>query len=69
MSEPHHRGRSWTFIAAFTLIIVLNIGEGIDQGFDFWDGIVIGVSAFFILQAVSRLRQRPEQDSNLRPTP
>lgn len=61
MAEPQHRGRSWAFLAAFTLIIVLNVGEGIDQGFDFWDGIVIGVSAIFILQAVTQLRQRPEQ--------
>jgi hypothetical protein len=31
MAEPHHRGRSWLFIAAFTLILVLELGEGIDQ--------------------------------------
>jgi hypothetical protein len=29
MAEPHHRGRSWMFIVAFTVIIALNIGEGI----------------------------------------
>jgi hypothetical protein len=33
MAEPHHRGRSRAFILAFTVIIALNIGEGIDQGF------------------------------------
>ena len=60
MAEPHHRGRNWAFIAAFTLIIVLNIGEGIDQGFDVWDWLVIGVSAAFIVQAISRLRASPE---------
>jgi hypothetical protein len=38
MAEPHHRGRSWRFIAAFTVIIALSIGEGIDHGFDFWMG-------------------------------
>ena len=59
MAEPHHRGRNWAFILAFTVIIVLNIGEGIDQGFDFWDLLVIGISAVFIVQAVSRLRSRP----------
>jgi hypothetical protein len=58
--EPHHRGRNWAFIVAFTVIIALNIGEGIDQGFDFWDWLVIGVSAAFIVQAASRLRSSPE---------
>ena len=60
MAEPHHRGRSWAFIVAFTVIIALNIGEGIDQGFDFWDWLVIGISAVFIVQAVSRLQSSPE---------
>lgn len=60
MAEPHDRGRSWAFIVAFTVIIALSIGEGIDQGFDFWDWLVIGVSAVFIIQAVSRLRSGPE---------
>jgi hypothetical protein len=60
MAESHPRSRSWAFIVAFTVIIALNIGEGIDQGFDFWDWLVIGVSAAFIVQAVSRLRTSPE---------
>jgi hypothetical protein len=60
MAEPHHRGRSWAFVVAFTVIIVLNVGERMDQGFDFWDWLVIGVSAVFIVQAVSRLRASPE---------
>jgi hypothetical protein len=60
MAEPHHRGRNWMFIVAFTVIIALNVGEGIDQGFDFWDWLVIGVSAAFIVQAATRLRASPE---------
>ena len=60
MAQPDHGGRNWAFIVAFTVIIVLNVGEGIDQGFDFWDWLVIGVSAVFIIQAVSRLRSSPE---------
>jgi len=60
MAEPHHRGRQRLFIVAFTVIIALQVGEGIDQGFDVWDWLVIGVSAVFILQAVSRLRASPE---------
>jgi hypothetical protein len=60
MAEPRHRGRSWAFVVAFTVIIVLNIGEGMDQGFDFWDWLVIGISAAFLIQAISRLRPRPE---------
>jgi hypothetical protein len=60
MAEPHHRGRSWAFVVAFAVILVLNIGEGMDQGFDFWDWLVIGVSTVFLIQAVSRLRSSPE---------
>jgi hypothetical protein len=60
MADPHHRGRNRLFIVAFTVIIVLQIGEGIDQGFDVWDWLVIGVSAAFIVQGVSRLRASPE---------
>jgi hypothetical protein len=60
MAEPHHRGRQWLFVLAFAVIIVFNVIEGIDQGFDVWDWLVIGVSAAFIVQAVSRLRTSPE---------
>ena len=60
MAEPHHRGCQRLFIVAFTVIIVLQVGEGIDQGFDVWDWLVIGVSAAFIVQAVSRLRTTSE---------
>ena len=43
-------------IAAFTLIIAVNIGEGIDQGFDIWNWILIAIGAVFIVQAAYRLR-------------
>ena len=56
MAESHHRGRSWATIAAFTLIIAVNIGEGIDEGFDFWNWLLIAIGAAAILQAVSRLQ-------------
>ena len=48
------------FILAFTVIIVLNVGEGIDQGFDIWNWLVIAVSAVFIAQNVSRLQAGSE---------
>ena len=60
MAEPHHRGRSWAFAVAFTVILVLNVVEGMDQGFDVWDWLVIGISAAFLIQAISRLRSSPE---------
>ncbi|HEX5574887.1 MAG TPA: hypothetical protein VFX42_03345 [Gemmatimonadales bacterium] len=60
MAEPHHRGRQRLFILAFAVIIVFNVIEGIDQGFDVWDWLVIGVSAAFIVQAVSRQRTTSE---------
>lgn len=56
MAEPHPRVRSWGTVAAFTLIIAVNIGEGIDEGFDFWNWLLIGLGVVFILQAVYRLR-------------
>ena len=56
MARSHSRVRSWGTIGAFTLIVALTIGEGVDEGFSLWDWLVIGVSAIFILQAVSRLR-------------
>ena len=55
MARSDSRVRSWATIAAFTLIIALTIGEGVDEGFSFWDWLVIGVCAVFILQAVFRL--------------
>jgi hypothetical protein len=59
VAKPDSRVRSWGTIGAFALIIAITVGEGIDEGFSVWDWLVIGVSAVFILQAVSRLR-RPE---------
>ena len=56
VAESHHRGRNWATIAAFTLIIAVNIGEGIDQGFDIWNWILIALGAVFIVQAAYRLR-------------
>jgi len=43
-------------IAAFALIIAVNIGEGIDMGFDFWNWLLIALGAAAILQSVYRLR-------------
>jgi hypothetical protein len=57
MARSHSRVRNWGTIGAFTLIVAITIGEGIDEGFSFWDWLVIGVSTVFILQAVSRLTQ------------
>jgi hypothetical protein len=55
-AEPHPRIRSWATIAAFTLIVALEIGEGIDQGFDFWNWLLIALGAVFIVQAGYRLQ-------------
>ena len=56
MAESHSRTRSWGTVAAFTLIIAVNIGEGIDEGFDFWNWLLIAIGAAAILQSVYRLR-------------
>ena len=56
VAESHSRVRSWGTVAAFALIIAVNIGEGIDEGFDFWNWLLIALGAVFILQAVYRLR-------------
>jgi hypothetical protein len=55
VAKSDSRVRSWATIAAFTLIVALTIGEGVDEGFSFWDWLVIAVGAAAILQAVSRL--------------
>jgi hypothetical protein len=55
-AESHPRIRQWGVIAAFTLIIVVEIGEGIDQGFDFWNWLLIALGAVFIVQAAYRLQ-------------
>lgn len=56
VAEPRDRGRSWWTIAAFTLIIAVNIGDGIDDGFSVWNWILIALGVVFIVQAASRLR-------------
>ena len=56
MANSHPRSRSWATIAAFTLIIVVEIGEGIDQGFDIWNWVLIALGVVFIVQAVARLQ-------------
>ena len=55
VAESHSRVRSWGTVAAFTLIIALTVAEGVDEGFSFWDWLVIAVGAVFILQALFRL--------------
>ena len=57
MAEPHSRVRNWGTIAAFTLIIALTIGEGIDEGFSVWDWLIMAAGAVFIVQAIFRLDQ------------
>jgi len=56
VADSHSPVRSWGTIAAFALIIAVNIGEGIDMGFDFWNWLLIALGAAFILQAMYRLR-------------
>jgi hypothetical protein len=56
VAESHHRGRQWATIAAFTLIIAVNIGDGIDDGFSVWNWILTALGVVFIVQAASRLR-------------
>ena len=56
MAESHHRGRSWWTIAAFTLIIAVNIGDGIEDGFSVWNWILIALGVVFIVQAALLLR-------------
>jgi len=55
VAESHSHTRRWGTIAAFVLIIAVNIGEGIDMGFDFWNWLLIAIGAAAILQAVYRL--------------
>ena len=56
MAESRHRGRSWATIAAFTLIIAVNIGDGIDDGFSIWNWILVALGVVLIVQPASRLR-------------
>jgi hypothetical protein len=58
MAEPHSRVRNWATVAAFTLIIALTVADGVDQGFSVWDWLIIAAGVVFILQALSRLKER-----------
>jgi hypothetical protein len=55
VAESHSRVRSWATVAAFTLIVALTVAEGVDEGFNLWDWLVIAVGAAFIVQALVRL--------------
>jgi hypothetical protein len=57
VAESHSRFRSWATVAAFTLIVVLTVAEGVDEGFSVWDWFVIAVGVVFILQALFRLKE------------
>ena len=46
------RRQAWLFIAAFGLIVALDIGDAIDEGFDVWNGLVIAVCVAFLVRAV-----------------
>ena len=59
LREPQSRFRAHAFIAAFTLIIVLTIAEGIDDGFSVWDYLVMAVGVVFIIQSILRLKDTP----------
>jgi hypothetical protein len=57
VAESHSRVRSWATVAAFSLIIVLTVADGVDDGFSVWDWLIIAAGVVFILQALFRLRQ------------
>jgi hypothetical protein len=46
------RTRAWRFLIAFTVIGILTVIEGVDDGFTVLNWVVIGVSVVFALQAV-----------------
>jgi hypothetical protein len=57
-----NRTSAWWFLIAFTVIGVLTIIEGINDGFTFLNWVVIAVSVVFALQAVWTLaRDRSSQ--------
>jgi MFS superfamily sulfate permease-like transporter len=57
VAESHSRVRSWGTVAAFTLIIVLTVADGIDEGFSVWDWLIIAAGVVFIVQALLRLKE------------
>jgi hypothetical protein len=57
-----NRISAWWFLSAFTVIGVLTIIEGINDGFTFLNWVVMAVSVVFALQAVWTLaRDRSAQ--------
>ena len=57
-----NRTSAWWFLIAFIVIGVLDIIEGVTDGFTFINWVVIAVSVAFALQAVWTLtRDRPTQ--------
>jgi MFS superfamily sulfate permease-like transporter len=57
VAESQSRVRSWGTVAAFTLIIVLTVADGIDEGFSVWDWLIIAAGVVFIVQALLRLKE------------
>lgn len=57
VANPHSRVRNWGTVAAFTLIIVLTIADGVDAGFSVWDWLIIAFGVVFIVQAFFRLQE------------
>ena len=49
------RTRAWLFVLAFTVIVILTIIEGVNDGFTFLNWLVIAVSVVFGGQAVFSL--------------
>jgi hypothetical protein len=47
-----NRTSAWWFLIAFTVIAVLTIIEGINDGFTFLNWLVMAVSVVFALRAV-----------------
>jgi hypothetical protein len=58
VADTHSRVRNWGTVAAFTLIIALTVADGVDEGFSVWDWLIIAAGVVFILQALSRLKER-----------
>ena len=54
-----NRTKAWWFLIAFTVIGVLTIIEGINDGFTVLNWVVIAVSVVFALQAVWVLGRDP----------
>jgi MFS superfamily sulfate permease-like transporter len=57
VAESQSRVRSCGTVAAFTLIIVLTVADGIDEGFSVWDWLIIAAGVVFIVQALLRLKE------------